>query len=170
MIGAEATYTGADIVVFRLQQLRADSAKKIMRPSLRAGAKIELAEAQKLAPGAGFLASKLKIKPGKSGGRSKGEIRMRVAAGDKDWTERAYFLPFLLLGHKTRAKLKDGRGRLRAIFQAFGETIVHRAAVRVAGNNFIKRAYEKTKDQALQVVIDTAAKRIDKLAAGQNPA
>lgn len=143
-----STIDGHQQVLARLQALAADTSKKIFRAGLKAGAGVVLPVAQSMAPDkSGRMRENLKIRPG---GSRKGTLRISVGANIKDFTGPAFYTGFVLWSHKVGSrKLGAGRKSTHA-------------------NDFITRAYEQTKMQALDLMMTTILTKIDRIAGGSN--
>jgi HK97 gp10 family phage protein len=122
-----------------LKELDSKVQKSILRKGLRAGAKIVLAAAKADAPErTGRLKRNLKVRGGKSG---KGKVGLTVGASAKDFTGPAFYASFLEYGYHTRP-------RKTSISTASGRKPIE-------GQHFLLKAYEQTKEDALDAVVQT---------------
>jgi HK97 gp10 family phage protein len=118
-----------------LEELDNKVQRQFIKKALRAGAKEILQGARAEAPvNTGLLKSKIKVRAGKSG---KGSTHITVGVGAKDFTGEAFYAAFILYGwkHGPRA-LGDARKKIPA-------------------NNFLLRAYDAEKSNAVSTTTDT---------------
>lgn len=140
--------TGLKECLKRLESLDHKVQKKILRKSLRQGAKLPLTLAKATAPvRTGFLKKSLKVRSGR--GR-KGIIRILVGTGAKWFKGAAFYAAFVIFGYKVGSrKLGDKRKQ-------------------VAPNPFLSNAYEQTKHQVVNTTRNSILSEIAKETKGLN--
>ncbi len=129
------TITGLSATRQALEQLPLKVEKRILRKGIREGAKVMLSAARADAPSlSGATRRNVKIR----GGRSKpGTIGLSVGVAAKDFAGPTFYAGFVIYGHRIGKRALGDRRKL------------------VPADNFLSRAYEETKDEAVAV---TAAK------------
>src|SRR6185437_13388918 len=126
---------GMQEAIEALKSLNNKLERKIIRQGLRAGAKVLKSAAQSEAPErTGLLKSSIKVRAGK---RTKNSISVNVATSANDFQGKAFYAGFLLYGWRIG---KRSLGDARKLQPA---------------NNFFKRAFDATGEQAAQTAIDT---------------
>lgn len=142
--------SGIEDINARLSTLDKRIARKVTSRALRAGGKMVQSAAQALCPEeTGTLAKSIKVRAGQ---RRKGKVRIIVGAGKSWFTGPAFYGAFVEFGHKQGSrKLGDNRKM-------------------IPGKNFIKKAYDNTRQSALNAVISTYKSEIDRVIAEKNAA
>jgi len=130
----EAQLIGADKIERALAKMTKGEAKKLMRQSLRDGAKIVKKSVQdKIHSVSGFAKKNVKVK---SMGVKKGTMRMTVGTSAAWYTGSDFYMSFVEFGHK-QGNRKLGSSR---------KTIDGKAP--------FKKGYESVKQQALDAVMN----------------
>lgn len=126
-----------------LEELGPKVEKKVIRKGLREGAKEVLAAARAEAPErSGILKKNIKIRSGRG---SKGTIVLTVGVGAKDFKGPTFYASFILFGwHSGPRRLGDAR--------KFNQP-----------NNFLQRAFDSTKEQAVSTTIESWKDLIDEI-------
>jgi HK97 gp10 family phage protein len=124
-----------------LESLERKVAKKYVRKSLRAACKVTHAVAVATAPVAsGLTKQNIKVR---SAGVKKGVIKMIVGIGKKWFSGPTFYSGFVAFGHKVgNRKLGDARRQL-------------------APNDWLEKAYESTKAEAVDVFAETIGQLIE---------
>lgn len=124
--------TGDKKIDRKLKRLEAKEAKQFITKGLKSGAKIILSETKLTAPvDEGTLKSNFKVRAGK---RSRKSITREVRADEKSWKGDAWYAAGVELGF-------PGRG--------------------IEGQHFMKKAFDKKKDNAKQETIREIKSQID---------
>lgn len=149
MAVASVTLTGAKEIRIALARLEAKLARKIGSKALRAGAKIVQARAKSLSPiETGALKKSIKVRAGKNRKTYRSII---VASGEKWFTGKEFYAAFVEFGHRTgKRSAGTKRAQVNRTYNAAADT-----RKEVPGVHFVERAYEATKEAALDKVIQT---------------
>ena len=125
-----------------LNELPQTVAKRILRKGLRVGAKVVLSVARADAPvgSSGRLRKNIKIRGGRG---SNGKIVLNVGVGAKDFTGEAFYASFVLYGHRVGPRRLGNARKL------------------VPANNFLERAYDAAKENAVTVTAETWVELIE---------
>jgi len=132
----------------KLKELQKKTSNKLTKKALRAGAKIVQAEAKADAPSiSGTIKKSIKVRAGK---RRKGSLSIVVGIGKKWFAGPMFYAAFVLLGHKIGKRSgshrkKDPNDKRKA----------------VPPHNFLKDAYERTKNRALDTMISTLSESVE---------
>lgn len=141
------TITGVKECLLNFSDLPIKLEKKIIKKSLRAGAKEILAAARANAPeSSGLLKRSIKVRAGKS---TKGSISIVVGVGKKWFVGPVFYAAMVAWGHKIGSRKLGG------------------ARKQVAANDFIGRAYEQKKQNAVDTFTATALELINEAAEGR---
>ena len=124
-----------------LAELPAKMEKSVLRRGLRQGANVVLAAARTEAPKlTGATAKNAKVRAGKGG---PGKIAFNIGVNAKDFKGDQFYASFILYGWKHGSrKLGDKRKS-------------------IAANNWLARAYDETKDAAIDVTSKSWAEQIE---------
>ncbi len=126
---------GLSEIESKLKNLPIKVRKTMMRKALRAGGKIILSAAREEAPvRTGLLQSQIKLRVHKN---KKGYMSIRVGTGSKGNPGPAFYSSFVELGYK------------------------HRGGKQIPANPFLKRASDKSKDQAGQATTESLQQQIE---------
>lgn len=140
------TIKGSRAIERAFRELPRKIATKLVRRSLREGAKIVQAQAKADAPvDTGLLEKSIKVVSGRS--RKKGVFLMGVLIGSGNFKGETFYGAFQEFGWKT-----GKRGS------------VHRR--KIPGKRFLKRAMRGMRDEAQRVILETIADGIDRVVAG----
>jgi HK97 gp10 family phage protein len=147
---------GHEEVMQRLRDLDEKTEKQIFRVGLKAGANVVLPVAESLAPErSGRMRANLKVR---NGGSNKKRVRISVGASAKDFSGPAFYTGFVLWGHKIGKRIRRALLRIRPELDA---------RKTVPGDDFIKHAYDETKQAALDTAMSTMAQQIESIASGK---
>ncbi len=140
MAVVEFKVKGLEETLRRMKQLPVKVAKKVIRQSLRDGAKKVLPAVQALAPvKSGTLKKSLKVRArlGRKRGRTKpGRVQIQVGMQAGDYKGESFYGSFQELGWKTGSrKLGDQRKQN-------------------PGLHFTEKGFEQTKDSALSAIVE----------------
>jgi HK97 gp10 family phage protein len=144
-----------------LDRLAVDLRKKVIRKALRAGAKVVLNQAKANAPvRTGLLRRRITVMASKLRKVSRGEIGVfltvratKKARATKDRRNDPFYFKFQESGFHATGRHKIGGGTKR---RALG-----RQAFRfIAGKQFLGRAFEAKRSEALQVIINEVRSHI----------
>lgn len=173
----------------RLRAVDRKLAGKIVRKALREGAKPVAKEARSLAPRkTGQMAGAIKVRAGRS---RKGVVSVVVQLGRRFFKGDSFYGAFVEFGYrKVRSFLSRKTGRWVSLattaqkslrgsrrpkafdkgeWQRAGEAIRSRASSArklIPGVHFIERAFDRRKQDALRIIIETTRTELDKAARG----
>jgi HK97 gp10 family phage protein len=137
---------GLDETVDRLSELSSKVSKGIVRKGLRAGAKIIRGGAQaEVHSVSGITSKNIKVRAGRS---RKGMVSVTVGIGVKYFSGPAFYAAFDLFGHRVGSR-KLGNARKE-----------------VPANNWLNRACQAKKSEAVEVITDTIITGIEAAAGG----
>jgi HK97 gp10 family phage protein len=130
----KAELTGMKEAIANLDRLDKAMERKIIRKGLRAGGQVLKSASQGEAPSwSGRTKRNIKVRAGK---RSKDKTTITVGVSAKDYAGEAFYASFVLYGHRVgRRALGDARKMVPA-------------------NDFLKRAFDESSDEAAQTTID----------------
>jgi HK97 gp10 family phage protein len=149
MAVARVSLTGAKEIAIAMGKLETKLARKVASKALRAGAKVVQAEAKRIAPvKSGALRNSIKVRAGKN---KKTYRSIIVGSGEKWFTGDEFYAAFVEFGHRI-GKASSGirRARKRGV-----DTAASDQRKEVEGVHYMERAYEATKQQALNAVMDS---------------
>jgi HK97 gp10 family phage protein len=115
--------------------------KKVLRKGLRAGAKDVLKSARAEAPKlSGALSKNIKIRGGRG---CKGKIALSVGVGARDFKGPTFYGGFIIYGHRVGKRALGDKRHF------------------VEPNNFLQRAFDATKETAVETTVKTWASLLD---------
>lgn len=179
--GFDVSVLGVPETAARLRALPLKLQRKIIRPSMRDGAKViataAAAEARatltKSASPPPHVADTIKVRAGKA--KRRGDIRLIVVTGGRaelgipDQTkagqERGYYPTAIEYGwtpnvnRRRLARLLRSEGRSRGVIDAIQNKLVRDK--KVPGNPFMGRALDRSRDQAISAIAAGVSKRIE---------
>ncbi len=141
-MAAKIKVQGSQAIQDGLKELGKTVSRKVIVKGLRDGAKINRTQAVALAPvRSGAMKRALKVRAGK---RRSGVISILVSCGKKLFVGPLFYAGFVVFGHRAGGrKLGDGRKIIKA-------------------NDFITRAFNATKGDAVTVIERSIADGVEK--------
>jgi HK97 gp10 family phage protein len=135
---------GLDETRKALEELGPKAEKRVIRQGLRIGAKVVLEAARGEAPErSGVLKRNIKIRSGRG---SKGKIVLTVGVADKDFKGPTFYAGFVLFGSFVGSRQLGDKRHFRP------------------ANNFLQRAFDETKEQAVAATTEAWKDLIDEIA------
>lgn len=148
-MGVRFTITGHKQLDRKFAALPPKLQKKILRPALRAAAKIVLDQAKANAPvQSGRLKKSLKVKAAKRSRKTKHEVAINVITATGWFTGEAFYAPFQEFGWMVGPRRLGNRRKKQP------------------GSRFIRRAYEDKGPQAIARALQLIRSGIEGVASG----
>lgn len=124
-----------------LRELDRKAQKRIVRKALRAGGKVIQDKARTEAPTrTGALKRNVKIRGGRA---SKGSVALNIGIGARDFTGKTFYGGFVQYGHRIGKRALGSKRKL------------------VPPNEFLTRAFDATKEQAVTVVVQALGELLE---------
>jgi HK97 gp10 family phage protein len=134
---------GAEDLLARLKTLEPKLAKKVLRQSIRAGAKLVLEDVKARAPvRSGLVRSKLRVRAAR---RKKDRIAINVTTAEGDYVGKTFYAPMVELGHHSGKRARGASHRRGARLRSDGRKFIE-------GRHFIKAAFEARQQAAAELI------------------